>query len=85
MLEGRTVNLSEDGVFLTLPSPDPIFDGFTGVGVYLEINLLGRALKAHGEVCWIDGSTPGIGIRFVDMAPQDQARLSALIGLPPME
>jgi hypothetical protein len=85
-LEGRALNLSEEGVFFTLKAPDPIFDqSKQGSGVYVEINLLGRALKAFGEVCWIDGATPGVGIKFVDMAAADQARLAALIGLPPID
>jgi uncharacterized protein (TIGR02266 family) len=79
-LYSRTSNLSELGVFVVSPRPEP-----PGTRVHLRIGSPGDGapLELEGEVRWIDpgapGREPGMGIRFLAPTAEVRARVKALI------
>lgn len=71
-----TRDLSAGGVFFDRAIPHPI-----GVKVQLSFQLPGesRTIRCSGEVVNVpDKKGFGMGIRFLDLAPSDAARIEAL-------
>jgi PilZ domain-containing protein len=84
VLHGHAANLSEQGIYFVMPGPALVFsqDDEEGEIVEVEIEVRGRRVRAQGEVCWIDRDRTGLGVRFVEIGGEDQARLAALIAAP---
>lgn len=77
------MNLSKGGVFIQSDSPHPI-----GTEIHLTFTLpeLNTTIQVNGEVAWtydIQRGTsailPGMGIRFIDLSPEDKKQLEATI------
>ena len=77
---GFAENLSDGGIFVATYAPLPI-----GAVVDLRISIptSARPVSIRGEVRWIraargpEGGWPGMGIRFCELAPPDEAALRA--------
>jgi hypothetical protein len=88
-LYGRVGNVSTSGLFLLSAAPMP---GGTRVRVTIPVAEAGRDLVADAEVVWsrdaaqaeeIDGAADrgasGLAVRFLQLAPDDERLLSALL------
>jgi len=77
---GVTRDISEGGIFIATHDLLP-----RGQVVELSIQLGQEApIQVRGEVCWArepaacaDGFFPGVGLRFLDLSPEDQASIAA--------
>jgi len=79
-LAGRAGNLSREGVFVALPhvAGAPRTE-VRELQVEIELPDVSAPLTALGEVRWVDGSHPGLGIRFTRMNESDRARLANFV------
>lgn len=81
-LSDWTSNVSIGGMFLRTAEPKPVGTRFR---LRFQIPEHEHTIEAQGEVCWvIPGNTtppphPGMGIRFTDVEPDDQAAIARLI------
>ena len=71
-------NLHELGVFVRTDRPLPI-------GTRVAIGFAGSDMVLPGEVVWInpvrndDNPNPGMGVMFLDLAPEERERLVSLV------
>src|SRR5262249_20097819 len=73
----RSANLSAGGLFLENTIPHPV-----GTRITLQFTLPGdsAAVEVHGEiVSAASASELGMGVKFVDVPPDTQARIDAFI------
>jgi uncharacterized protein (TIGR02266 family) len=78
-LANRVSNLSQGGMFIATDSPLPVQ---SELDLVLSLNGDGEQIRARGRVIWnydIRKGTsrviPGMGIKFVDLSPDDSRRL----------
>ena len=77
-------DISAMGIFVQTRGPEPI-----GTRLNLRFMVPGQAqpFELEGEVIWVnpyrpgapDNLHPGMGIRFVDLAPEDRRRLAEYV------
>lgn len=73
----RAANLSVGGAYFAQTVPQPV-----GTRVQLRFSLPGDPAEIHcvGEIVAATDNALGMGIRFVELAEADRARIAALIG-----
>jgi uncharacterized protein (TIGR02266 family) len=77
-------DISATGIFIRTNTPEP---PGTRLNLRFRPDRADRPLELEGEVIWInpyrpghaENLNPGMGIRFVDLADDDRARLAELI------
>lgn len=75
----RTENIGIGGAFVLVESPPPIG---TKLIVYLSAATAWEPMEISAEVRWVRVDPPvGMGIRFVDLAPQQLVALHDLLAL----
>ncbi len=77
----ETSNLGEGGMFIKREGPYPVG---AMLGLRFSLGKRSTAFRVRGEVVYAfstggEGVFPGMGIRFVDLAPEQQARISSYI------
>lgn len=73
----RTMVMSEGGALLEMAKPYPIHTVFR-----LDLSLEGEVLSVEAEVRDVSASdreTYEVGVRFIDLAPEDQERLDRFV------
>ncbi len=90
-LEGRVTDVSPEGLFFC---SDYLDDQGEMARLWLDLPTLAAPVELRGEVRWVNDSAHagGMGIRFVDLALEVRALLTALAeeadgnddGLPPL-
>ena len=80
---GFTENISEGGVFIATQHPLPL-----GTRFHFRLTLPDEPtpIQAVGEVRWLrtyhsdrEAISPGIGVRFIELNPADQARVQRFL------
>ena len=70
----RTRDISTGGLFIETPVALPV-----GAPVEVELSLTGNRHALRAEVAWVlgaaDGSTEGVGVRFLDVVPRTRAAI----------
>ena len=81
---GFSENISAGGLFVATHDVQPLGSRF---GVTFKVPELDRTFTARCEVRWIrphhagsGGTMPGMGVRFIDMDPEDQRALDEVLG-----
>jgi len=83
LFTGFSENISEGGLFISTYETTPIGTRF---GVTFSVVGVEREFTGTVEVCWVREYSemtphmkPGMGVRFVDLSPQDEQILNAII------
>ena len=79
-LFSRTSDASDMGIFLVAEDPLP-------AGAVLELEFkepnTREPIRVLGRIAWVEngarGKEPGMGIQFIDLTPEVQARIKSLI------
>lgn len=78
VLESSTVDISEGGVFIRMPSPRP-----EGTAIRLRLHVGERVLEIGGVVVRCvrpgEGEPPGIGVLFTELRPDDANFVQTLV------
>jgi uncharacterized protein (TIGR02266 family) len=78
VLESSTVDISEGGMFIRMPSPRP-----EGTAIELRLHVGGRAVEIGGVVVRCvrpgEGEPPGIGVLFTALRPDDANFVQTLV------
>ena len=85
---GHAANISPGGLFIATSAPRKRTVGET---VEIQFCLPGsdRAIRCRARVAWIrqyrqgDFATPGFGLQFLDLAPEQRAEIEAWLTLQP--
>lgn len=78
----KTRDISAGGLFIETNVGFPI-----GTTIQVDMLVLKAKISLPAEVVWelldADGGTEGVGVRFIDISPEDRMRIETFMGLRP--